>query len=226
MQRTLEIAALLSTCLFLHGACGGTDALAPPDAGSGSDSAANDAAANTEAGPGPNDAADARAGGADGGDMGPAADTGGATCSPDPTPAGGGCPDVCTGGCKDGVCTIDCAGPAKCDAMGSITCPEDFACSIVCKELDACDGLTIDCPSENACHLVCDGGKDACGDVTLNCGAGSCTMACGSPNTVCDGSAVKCGGGPCSVSCAHPPGGVGATQPDVTCGGACACATC
>jgi hypothetical protein len=150
-----------------------------------------------------------------------------AACEPDPAPPGAAdCPDACTGGCADGVCTIDCVGQAKCEMIGAILCPQDYACVIVCEQLDACDSLAVWCPDDYACELRCDEGKDACGDVVLHCGSASCTMACGDPATVCDGAQIQCGPGACSATCENPPGGPGATQPEILCGESCDCLGC
>ena len=141
-----------------------------------------------------------------------------ADCSADRVPPGGACPAECTGGCADGVCTITC-GPAGCND-GTITCPADFACNIVCTGVDACDTTTIHCPAQYACTVACDQ-YDACGDVMLVCGAGACAMSClGDGGEACGGSMIQCGTGSCAATCA------GSDLPAVDCASSCGCSPC
>jgi hypothetical protein len=158
----------------------------------------------------------------------PGVDTGPVGCNQDPEPPGTGtCPPECTGGCAAGVCTIDCVGEAKCSSLpGGILCPPDYACVVVCEQLDACDSIPVYCPADYACAVHCDAGKDACGDLELHCGDASCRLTCGSPSSVCDGATVICGPGECKAECQEPAGGPNATQPKLFCGNTCGCTAC
>lgn len=140
----------------------------------------------------------------------------GGSCD-DPVPPGAAsCPAECTGGCLNGVCTIDCSLRA---CSSTIACPPDHACVIQCTGLDACDTAEIDCPSDYACTIECTGGTDACGDLTIVCGDASCDMQC-EPNA-CIGATLECGGGGCTATCMD-----GATGPTVECGDSCDCIAC
>ena len=151
----------------------------------------------------------------------PDADATDVVCPPDPTPPGSSsCPDECTGGCEGGVCTIDCSGASTCDSVGTITCPPDYACTVICDGVDACDTDVIDCPMLYACTLRCEGGMDACGDVLLDCGQASCTLECGTPGSACTGTVLGCGTGECTATC------MGTVAPTVHCNGSCDCNEC
>ena len=145
----------------------------------------------------------------------------GGVCGEDPTPPGAtACPSECTGGCQDGVCTIDCTGFGACDTA-TIACPADHACRIVCDGGDACDSSTIECAAGFACEIDCDGGVDACGDLEINCNAAStCNLACSDVAMVCTGAFLACGSGACAASCA------GGSLPMVECGDSCDCTQC
>jgi hypothetical protein len=153
-------------------------------------------------------------GGVDGPGGGP---DGSGMCPSDPSPPGTAtCPDVCTGGCTDGVCTIDCA-THNCDG-DTHDCPEEYACAIVCTGVDHCDGGEVNCPPDYPCSVSCGGGNDACGDLELNCGNGSCSLQCEAD--ACSGATITCGDGACSASCDGTP------APTVDCGGSCSCTEC
>jgi hypothetical protein len=144
--------------------------------------------------------------------------TGGGTCTADPSPPGASsCPGDCTGGCADGVCTIDCRNH-NCDGA-DLVCPQEYACVIDCYGGDNCDSGSVTCPDLYACTLKCAGGTDACGDQNLICGGGSCRMEC--DGDACVGANIQCGSGPCTAACTS-----GAAAPTPDCGNSCACAGC
>jgi hypothetical protein len=145
------------------------------------------------------------------------ADAARAECVADPTPTGSvaDCPAACTGGCQDGVCTIDCTTEI---CPTPVTCPDGYACVVECEGVDACDTTDIQCPAEHACRVECIAGVDACGDVALHCGAASCTMECG--EATCIGAALLCGAGPCTATCSAE------TRPSLECGPSCECTPC
>jgi hypothetical protein len=139
-------------------------------------------------------------------------------CGVDPPAPGGdaACPTGCTGGCVDGVCTIDCA-TRNC-MNDSLVCPPNYACVVVCNGADACDTGDVTCPDGYACTLTCGGGPDACGDVLVTCGTGTCLVECEADS--CAGMTVMCGSGACTAVCGGTP------KPGLSCGEACACTPC
>jgi hypothetical protein len=153
--------------------------------------------------------------GSSGDDGGPIPDSG--PCVADLTPPGGACPAMCTS-CDSGVCRIEC-GAAACNDR-TISCPDGFACELVCTGVDACDTTTVQCPAAYPCTVACTA-YDACGDMVLRCGSGTCGITCNGPTESCGGAAVDCGtGGACAATCS------GTTGPAVDCRGACSCASC
>jgi hypothetical protein len=138
-------------------------------------------------------------------------------CGDDPTPPGtvAACPPECSGGCQDGVCTIDCSNHA-CTSV--ITCPSDYACVVACDGLDACDTASITCPADYPCTVRCISGVDACGDLAIHCQGGACAIECA--EATCIGAALLCGGGPCTATCSA------SSTPTVECGESCACTPC
>ena len=151
-----------------------------------------------------------------GGDSGVIPDSG--PCVADPVPIGSSsCPSVCAS-CTDNICHIDC-GPGMCNDR-TVTCPEDYACEIVCSGLDSCDTSTIVCPKKYACTVDCTL-YDSCGDMKLQCGSASCGITCNGPTESCGGAAIDCGiGGDCKATCN------GTSGPTLDCRGACGCTPC
>ncbi|HEY5928553.1 MAG TPA: hypothetical protein VIV11_42995 [Kofleriaceae bacterium] len=147
---------------------------------------------------------------------GPIPDSG--PCVADPVPTGSAsCPAICTS-CANNVCRIEC-GAGACNDR-TVTCPENYACEVVCTGLDSCDTSTIVCPARYACNVACSA-YDSCGDVKLECGSGSCGMTCDGPTESCGGSLIDCGtGGDCKATCN------GTSGPTLDCAGACGCSPC
>jgi hypothetical protein len=161
--------------------------------------------------------------GGEGGTIGPGGmiGMGGSTLQPpDVTPCGESatppdipCPDVCSGGCADGVCLIDCSGEQSCNSI--INCPEGldcqvtcsgnfscryqivcddyYKCTVGCTAPGSCTGAEIVCGEIGDCHVTCAVG-DACNNADITCGDGDCTALCfGTGNPVVDcSSACSC----------------------------------
>ena len=137
------------------------------------------------------------------------------TCGFDPSPPGGECPAVCNGGCADGVCVIECT---LNDCLGeTISCPDGYACEVVCTEYGACTSATIDCPDTYSCTVTCL--EDwSCNNTTINCSDdGVCDLECGAMG--CVGTQLNCGYDACSATC----GGICLAEPTVACGSSCEC---
>ncbi|MBW2456154.1 MAG: hypothetical protein JRI68_16665 [Deltaproteobacteria bacterium] len=141
------------------------------------------------------------------------------TCGIATTPTGGTCPGVCSGGCANDVCVIDC-GTTNCK-NGTVACPAGFACEVQCPGLQDCQGATIDCPAAHACTVDC-AGTQSCKGAAINCSSdGPCSVSCSNANQACQSAVVTCGTNACTASCAGPN-----DPPTVTCGSACACTAC
>ena len=135
-------------------------------------------------------------------------------CGLAPTPPGGNCPGVCTGGCAGTTCNIDCSG-AGC--QGIVNCPPGFDCAVTCSGL--CQSTTINCPDGFGCAVSCSGMQN-CQDTVINCSStGICSLNCGPQNQVCRDASLNCGGNDCTMTCAA----TGFPPAQVCGGGACAC---
>lgn len=142
------------------------------------------------------------------------------------------CPDVCSGGCANGVCTVDCSSEYSC--VGQVACPPGIPCEVTCG-YESCDG-EIDCSEASSCTIECTG-EYAC-EGSITCGSGTCTVicagyACSGPidcsmasqcsincfdDYACEGS-ITCGSGRCEVACA----GDYACTDAISCDQSCAC---
>ena len=150
--------------------------------------------------------------------------TGGAadSCGERPDPPGGVCDtSVCTGGCVDNTCIVDCTGYPSC-WQETIDCPEGFACQVDCEAPPSpatgygCRGATINCPDTYACDVNCSD-STICQNTNLNCTDGSCSMNCGFWSA-CSGAQIYCGEGECTATCSYT--GYG-EPPDMVVGDAC-----
>lgn len=137
-------------------------------------------------------------------------------CGDEPDPPGGDCDlTLCTNGCEDNLCAIDCdADPDAC-AGPTIACPAGFECLVLCAD-GLCDGVTIACPEIYACTITCP--NNQCDTVTVTGKSGTVTLSCaGSPNT-CAGATLDCGTGQCDATCGGMEGPV-----TTNCGPSCEC---
>lgn len=114
-------------------------------------------------------------------------------------PGGPVCPPECTGGCdmNTGTCAIDCDGNVCNDK--TVTCPDNWACTVSCVGTVSCAGATIQCPAQYACDVTCDG-TAACEPATFNCGDGPCHVFC-TGTVPCSGSTFNCGLGDSQIAC-------------------------
>ena len=148
-------------------------------------------------------------------------DPSGFCCGLELPPPGTDCPDVCSGGCESGVCTIDCSGEKACE-NDDITCPEGLACKLVCAGEDACREATRNCPLTYACTVDCDASTASCRKATIQCSTGPCTLTCASDWDVCRDTELECGPNACTAIC--DPNNW--QQPDVACHDSCDCEEC
>jgi hypothetical protein len=118
-------------------------------------------------------------------------------CAPEPALGEGECPAACDG-CDGGRCSITC-GATVCQD-GSISCPDDWPCDVVCNGKDACKNAAIECGSDRDCTVECQG-ESACEDAVVTCGSGTCTVVCGPQADACDTLDVECD---TTVTCASP----------------------
>ncbi len=138
------------------------------------------------------------------------------SCGTDPTPPGGECPTICSGGCFDGnICMIDCSSAAGCSSS-DIDCPPGFSCKVECLNEDACSNSTINCPDDYRCEVFC--GDNGCFGTVINCSAeGSCYLYCGAGDS-CYEAELNCGNDACTVDCDNT-----VYYPSVSCGNSCNC---
>jgi hypothetical protein len=134
------------------------------------------------------------------------------------TPIPDACPTTCTGGCTNGVCTVDCAqSPWACEST-SIICPPGRACTVTCNALSACQITSIICPSDAPCEVLCNA-TSACEGMTIQCPMSApCTVGCGG-TSACQGGTMTCGQGPCATTCT----GLSAQLSVVGCGKSSSC---
>lgn len=123
-------------------------------------------------------------------------------CEPQPEPPGGPCPEICTGGCDQTTCHVQCSRSGACQGS-TIQCPADWRCEIECTAASACEGATIQCPPEYGCQITC-GSARACRDTIVECSDGACQAQCGNANDVCDQLDFRCGVSDSVVTCELP----------------------
>lgn len=142
------------------------------------------------------------------------------TCGVATPPVGGTCPTVCTGGCPNDVCIIECNLDSECK-NAAVNCPADFACEVQCGGTQSCQGATVTCPAAHACTVDC-AGTQACKSAAIQCSTdGPCSLSCSAVSQTCQGATVDCGDNACRASCA-----TSSDLPVLTCGTACACIDC
>jgi len=138
------------------------------------------------------------------------------TCDQEPSPPGGSCPAICTGGCLDGTCIIPCNTDSACEG-DTINCPAGFACTVECGANDGCKNTTVNCPSRYACNVAC---SVDCQNANVNCNTGVCNLTCGAGNA-CKNVDLTCGANTCSATCNGS-----LDLPLVACGSSCDCDSC
>jgi hypothetical protein len=138
------------------------------------------------------------------------------TCGQEPSPPGGACPAICTGGCLDGTCIIACNTNNACKD-DTLDCPAGFACTVECGANDACKNAIINCPSRYACNVAC---SVDCEGANINCSTGTCSLTCGA-GMACKNADLGCGGNTCEATCNGT-----ADLPAVACGSSCDCDAC
>jgi hypothetical protein len=142
-----------------------------------------------------------------------------ALCSLAPPPPGStNCPTVCTGGCNNGQCIVNCTGQS-CQGQ-VVNCPDDYSCLVQCGAANSCQNAVVNCPDNYACDISCTG-NSACRNATISCSAtGLCALTCGSANQACRDSDLNCGSNACTATCSDT------WVPTVTCGTSCSCTPC
>jgi hypothetical protein len=85
------------------------------------------------------------------------------------------CPSICTYGCPNGTCVVDCPQDSCTDEI--ITCPEGVPCDVECTTGESCSGANIQCPSTGSCIVNCSN-STACDGATVACGSGPCILTC------------------------------------------------
>ena len=158
-------------------------------------------------------------GGGQGGSDG-VAGAGGDTCHDAPPAPGGVCPNICSGGCEDDLCVIDCGTSQDCEML-TINCPSNFRCELRCKGISACSQAALHCPDGYACNVTCDVSR-ACEGLVINCGsAAPCHIECSQSHQVCYQAIVNCGDKACTASCKDDE-----NFPELICNNSCFCDAC
>lgn len=129
------------------------------------------------------------------------------------------CPEVCTGGCEAGVCTIACSGKDACkDAR--VTCPDGLDCLVSCEGEKSCEKTDVECARHVGCEVRCLG-DGACLRATLFAQAtGTMHLVCADEHDACKDAEVRCDTNACTAICHGP------SQPKLVCGESCLCEPC
>jgi len=157
---------------------------------------------------------------AEGGSQGSSGGSGGAppgTCGDAPVPTATTCPDVCTGGCDDGVCRVRCTGEDACKD-DDIVCPSSMDCRVLCQAKQACEKVELRCSEFGRCEVTCLGEK-SCKEMEIEAREGPVELDCA--GDACEKVELRCGSNRCQASC-----GPMAKKPKVRCGEACSCEAC
>lgn len=110
----------------------------------------------------------------------------------------GACPTVCSGGCEEGVCTIDCGGEGAC--IADVRCPAGWPCHIACGGSRACTAATFDGTNASSLSVVCAGGESCVAADMICPTAGDCGVLCGGAMS-CVSFSLACGPGRCAADC-------------------------
>ena len=128
----------------------------------------------------------------------------------------GACPAVCSGGCEEGICTIDCGGEGAC--ITEVRCPAGWPCRIACGGSRACTAATFDGSNASSLSVVCAGGESCVAADMICPTSGDCGVLCGGAMS-CVSFSLACGPGRCAADCTD----ANATSFEQTCNGSGCC---